>query len=197
MDKNNNNSKLKILFSVITVIMTILICIFIMYALKVGVFESPEKLVKYIKGYGVMAPIIFIFIQIIQVVLPVIPGGASCLAGVLAFGGFAGFIYNYIGLCIGSVVAFLLSRKYGIKLVLKLFKEETVNKYVSYIKNKKFEKIFFWGIFLPGAPDDLLCYVAGVSNISFKKFLVIIILGKPLALYLYSLFINVFPSFLN
>ena len=188
MDKNNNNSKLKILFSVITIIMTILICIFIIYALKVGVFESPEKLVKYIKGYGVMAPIIFIFIQIIQVVLPVIPGGASCLAG---------FIYNYIGLCIGSVIAFLLSRKYGIKLVLKLFKEETVNKYVSYIKNKKFEKIFFWGIFLPGAPDDLLCYVAGVSNISFKKFLVIIILGKPLALYLYSLFINVFPSFLN
>ena len=186
-----------ILFSVITIIMTILICIFIIYALKVGVFESPEKLVKYIKEYGVMAPIIFIFIQIIQVVLPVIPGGASCLAGVLAFGGFAGFIYNYIGLCIGSVIAFLLSRKYGIKLVLKLFKEETVNKYVSYIKNKKFEKIFFWGIFLPGAPDDLLCYVAGVSNISFKKFLVIIILGKPLALYLYSLFINVFPSFLN
>lgn len=38
MDKNNNNSKLKILFSVITVIMTILICIFIIYALKVGVF---------------------------------------------------------------------------------------------------------------------------------------------------------------
>ena len=197
MSKSNNNSKLKILFSVITIIMTILICIFIIYALKVGVFESPEKLVKYIKEYGVMAPIIFIFIQIIQVVLPVIPGGASCLAGVLAFGGFAGFIYNYIGLCIGSVIAFLLSRKYGIKLVLKLFKEETVNKYVSYIKNKKFEKIFFWGIFLPGAPDDLLCYVAGVSNISFKKFLVIIILGKPLALYLYSQFINVFPSFLN
>ena len=197
MSKSNNNSKLKILVSVITIIMTILICIFIIYALKVGVFESPEKLVKYIKEYGVMAPIIFIFIQIIQVVLPVIPGGASCLAGVLAFGGFAGFIYNYIGLCIGSVIAFLLSRKYGIKLVLKLFKEETVNKYVSYIKNKKFEKIFFWGIFLPGAPDDLLCYVAGVSNISFKKFLVIIILGKPLAPYLYSLFINVFPSFLN
>ena len=44
-----------------------MICIFIIYALKVGVFESPEKLVKYIKGYGVMAPIIFIFIQIIQV----------------------------------------------------------------------------------------------------------------------------------
>ena len=53
MGKSNNNSKLKILFSVITIIMTILICIFIIYALKVGVFESPEKLVKYIKGYGV------------------------------------------------------------------------------------------------------------------------------------------------
>ena len=47
MGKSNNNSKLKILFSVITIIMTILICIFIIYALKVGVFESPENLIQF------------------------------------------------------------------------------------------------------------------------------------------------------
>ena len=73
--------------------------------------------------------IIFILLQIAQVVFPVIPGGASCLAGVLAFGPLLGFIYNYIGLVLGSLVAFLLSRIYGIKIVEKLFSEETINKY--------------------------------------------------------------------
>ena len=51
-----------------------------------------------------------------------------------------------------------------------------------------FEQIFLWGIVLPGLPDDLLCYIAGLSNISFKKFLAIIVLGKPLTLILYSVF---------
>lgn len=195
---NDNNSKrLKRILTVITVVMTVLICTFIIYGIKIGIFQSPEKLVIYIKKYGIWAPVIFILIQIVQVVLPVIPGGASCLAGVLAFGSTSGFIYNYIGLCLGSVVAFFLSRRYGLKIILKLFKEETVNKYVGYIKQKKFEKVFFWGIFLPGAPDDLLCYVAGISNISFKKFLIIILLGKPLALILYSLFMNIFPMIIH
>ena len=194
---DNKNKSLKVLFTVITIIMTVLIVLFIIYGIRIGIFESPDNLVKYIEKYGVLAPLIFILIQIVQVILPIIPGGASCLAGVLAFGPGLGFLYNYIGLCIGSIIAFFLSRKYGLKLILKLFKEETVNKYVAYIKQKKFEKVFFWGIFLPGAPDDLLCYIAGISNISFKKFLVIILLGKPLALYLYSLFIDIFPKLIH
>lgn len=195
---NDNNSKrLKNILTVITIVMTVLICAFIIYGIKIGIFQSPEKLVIYIQKYGILAPLIFILIQIVQVILPVVPGGASCFAGVLAFGPTSGFIYNYIGLCLGSVGAFFLSRRYGLKIILKLFKEETVNKYVGYIKQKKFEKVFFWGIFLPGAPDDLLCYVAGISNISFKKFMVIILLGKPLALFLYSLFMNIFPMIIH
>lgn len=195
--KNSKNKKIRQLFTVITVIITILICIFIIYGIKIGLFRSPETLVRYVKKYGYLGPVVFMLIQIIQVVLPIIPGGASCLAGVLAFGSIPGFIYNYIGLCLGSVIVFFLSRKYGMKLILKLFKEETVNKYVKYIKQKKFEKIFFWGIFLPGAPDDLLCYVAGISNISFKKFLTIIIIGKPLALLFYSFFMEWFPRLIH
>ena len=92
----------------------------------------------------------------------------------------------------GSICAFYLSRKYGIKLIYKLFCKETIEKYLKYIQTNKFEKIFFWGIFLPGFPDDLLCYIAGISNMKFKRFLGIIIIGKPFALIMYSLFMNLF-----
>lgn len=188
--KTKNN--LKIIFKIVTIIVTILILIFIFYGLKLGIMKDKTILVDYMKTLGPIAPLFFICLQAFQVVFPVIPGGASCLAGVLAFGPIFGFIYNYIGLVLGSLVAFYLSRKYGLTLVKKLFKEETIDKYLSYIRNNKFTKIFFVGIFLPGLPDDLLCYVAGLSKMNYKKFLFIIIVGKPLALLMYSIFIELF-----
>ncbi len=179
---------LRNLFNIVTIIMTILIVIFIIYGIKLGIFRDKNILIEYMKKFGVLAPAVFIFIQIIQVVFPVIPGGASCLAGVLAFGPIGGFIYNEIGLVIGSVAAYFLSKTYGLKLINSLFKKEQVDKYLNYIRTNKFEKIFLWGIVLPGLPDDLLCYISGLSNISFKKFLAIVILGKPFALIMYSVF---------
>ena len=179
---------LRNLFNIVTIIMTILIVIFIIYGIKLGIFRDKNILIEYMKKFGVLAPAVFIFIQIIQVVFPVIPGGASWLAGVLAFGPIGGFIYNEIGLVIGSVAAYFLSKTYGLKLINSLFKKEQVDKYLNYIRTNKFEKIFLWGIVLPGLPDDLLCYISGLSNISFKKFLAIVILGKPFALIMYSVF---------
>ena len=91
----------------------------------------------------------------------------------------------------GSVAAYYLSKIYGIKLINSLFKKEQVDKYLNYIRTNKFEKIFLWGIVLPGLPDDLLCYISGLSNISFKKFLAIVVLGKPFTLIMYSVFAQV------
>ena len=190
MDKDGQ--RLKRIMTIMTVIITILLVAFIIYAIKINLLASPELLVDKIKSYGIIGPITFLLIQIVQVVFPVIPGGASCLAGTLAFGPIEGFIYNYLGLTLGSVFAYMLSRNFGLPLIKKLFKEETINKYLKYIRTKKFEAIFFWGILLPGAPDDLLCYIAGISNLTFRKFLIIILVGKPLTLIFYSLFVKLF-----
>ena len=43
-------------------------------------------------------------------------------------------------------------------------------------------------IFLPVAPDDLICFLAGPTAISAKKFCAIILALKPWCLLLYSLF---------
>ena len=185
------NKKIKFLFNTVTLIITILIILFIIYGIQIGVFSDKMLLVNYISKFGIFAPALFIFIQIIQVIFPIIPGGASCLAGVLAFGGTLGFIYNEIGLVIGSICAYSLAKKYGLTFVKSLFKEETVEKYLVYIRNDVFKKIFLWGIILPGAPDDLFCYIAGLSNMTFKEFFIIIVLGKPLTLLLYSLFMGI------
>ena len=192
--KKSSNKKLKTIFKILTILITTLIVIFLLFCLKKGFFSSPQVIVKKVEKFGVFGPIIFILLQIVQVVLPIIPGGASCLAGVLLFGSIWGFIYNYVGMIIGSTIVFLLARKYGIRFVKKICDEEKVDKYVGYIRKKKFEKIFIICILLPGFPDDLLCYVAGVSKLTLKRFLIILLLAKPFALLFYSIFIDVFPK---
>ena len=187
-----NDTVLKKIMTIITIIVTILLVAFIIYALKMNLLNDSDLLLERIKSYGLIAPLIFLLIQIVQVVFPVIPGGASCLVGVLAFGPIEGFIYNYVGLTLGSIVSFFLSRNFGLPLINKLFQKETVDKYLGYVRTKKFEKIFFLGIFLPGAPDDLLCYIAGISGLTFLRFLFIILIGKPFTLIFYSLFTNLF-----
>lgn len=197
MNSRSKNKKLKTIFKILTIVLTIALIIFILLCLRKAMFSSPEAIVKKVKIFGALGPIIFIFLQIVQVVLPIIPGGASCLAGVLLFGSVWGFIYNYVGMIIGSIIVFLLARRYGIRFVKKICDEEKVDKYVGYIRKKKFEKIFIICILLPGFPDDLLCYVAGVSKLTFKRFLIILLLAKPLALLFYSIFIDVFPKLFN
>lgn len=156
-----------------------------------GIFSSEEQMRVFLKQAGFLAPAAFIALQILQVVIPIIPGAVSCVIGVMIFGPVYGFIYNYVGVVAGSIIIFLLVRKYGRPLILKLVKEETYTKYVSWIeKGRKFDFMFAAAILLPGMPDDLLCMLAGLTPMSVKKFSAILLLGKPLSLAAYSLGIS-------
>jgi len=62
-----------------------------------------ETLQRFIVAFGIWGPIVFIILQIIQVIVPIVPGAISCVAGILIFGNMLGFVYNYIDICIGSI----------------------------------------------------------------------------------------------
>ena len=182
------DKKFKRIINIISIVGTIMVCIFFYFALKEQIFTSEEKMQLLLKKSGYFAPAIFVIIQIVQVVIPIIPGGISQGVGVLIFGPWWGFVYNYIGIVLGSIIAFLIARKYGLSLINKMFKKELVDKYIGWLnKGKKFEAFFALAIFLPVAPDDFLCYFAGVTNISVKKFVAIIILLKPFTISAYSM----------
>lgn len=158
------------------------------YFINLGVFKDLDSLRGLVGDSIILGPIIFILIQILQVVIPIIPGGISTAAGVLIFGPYAGFIYNYVGICIGSIIIFLLGKRYGKPFILSMISDKTYNKYIGWLDNQnRFEKLFALAIFLPVAPDDALCLMAGLTNISVKKFTWIILLAKPLSIFLYSM----------
>lgn len=152
-----------------------------------GVLTDADKMEAMLIKCGIWAPLIFMFVQTVQVVVPILPGAVGCAFGVVFFGGLLGFVYSYVGICIGSVLAFLFARRCGAVLVRQMTGSKFYDKYVKFLENeKKFERIFAVLIFLPVAPDDFLCYLAGLSNMKLRRFTWIILLGKPLAIFLYS-----------
>ena len=158
------------------------------YFINLGVFKDLNALRGLVGDSIILGPIIFVFIQILQVVIPIIPGGISTAAGVLIFGPYAGCIYNYIGICIGSIIIFLLGRRYGKPFILSMISDKTYNKYIGWLDNQnRFEKLFALAIFLPVAPDDALCLMAGLTNMSVKRYTLIILIAKPLSIFLYSM----------
>jgi len=158
------------------------------YFINLGVFKDINALRGLVGNSVILGPIVFILLQILQVVIPIIPGGVSSAAGVLIFGPYLGFVYNYVGISIGSVIIFLLGRRYGKPFILSIISDKTYDKYIGWLDNQsRFEKLFALAIFLPVAPDDALCLMAGLTNMSVKKFTLIILLAKPASIFLYSM----------
>ena len=155
---------------------------------QTGVLTSQERLQALVASCGMAGALLFTAFQAVQVVVPILPGGLGCLAGVLLFGPVWGFVYNYIGICIGSLLAFAVARNCGKPLLSLLFSEKTIARYSHWTEEKgRFSRLFALAIFLPVAPDDFLCYLAGTTEMSWRRYTLIILLGKPFAIALYSL----------
>lgn len=180
--------KTRKLLNIATIVSLSVIVVLTIYGVKTGLLTDRDKLEMLVKKSGIWGPVLFITIQMVQVVLPIIPGGITCGAGVVIFGAWHGLLYNYIGIVVGSMINFYLARRYGQCFVKYFVKEETYEKYIGWLeKGKKFDKFFAFAIFFPCAPDDVLCLIAGLTRMTWKKFATIILLGKPASIAMYSL----------
>lgn len=154
-----------------------------------GHFKSTEALRDYVASFGVWAPLILTLLQLCLAVLPVCPSFMGYVAGAALFGMAGGFWTNYIGICAGSIIDYVLARRFGIEFVNKMI---PMHKYTSYIerinKSKSYPKLLFLAILLPLAPDNFLCYFSGLIKMPAKKFVAIILLAKPWCILVYSIF---------
>lgn len=131
---------------------------------------SRERIQNYIKGLGVWGPLAFIFISFLQVTFVPIPGAITIIAGTFLFDVWLSFLYSYIGMMTGSLLAFFLGRWIGRPFVNWVAGDkETVDEYLNKLKGKENVVLFFMFLF-PFFPDDLLCAVAGILPLSWFGF---------------------------
>ncbi len=151
-----------------------------------GAFTSVTELRALMARVGPVAPALYILLQAVQVVIPVLPGGIGIVAGPVLFGAVWGTVDNYIGICLGSLFAFHLARRYATPLVDSLFPARFRDRYRRWTGHKNFTRMFAIAIVAPVAPDDFLCYMAGTTTMSWRTYTLIILLGKPWAITAYT-----------
>ena len=141
------------------------------------IFSDAEKIRQIISSFGIFAPLTFILLTILQILFAPLPGQLSGVVGGYLFGALLGLIYSMIALTVGSFIAFYLGRKLGRPFVEKVVSKKTLNKFDKTTKRKGLA-ILFLIYLLPGLPDDLICYVAGLTNIRIRKLVIISAIGR-------------------
>ena len=142
--------------------------------------NSIQGLRDYIAQFGNMAVFLFILFCFLQVVILPVPGSIAVAAGVALFGPLKCAIYSFIGIVIGSIVAFAIGRWIGYKAVKWIVGQETLDKWLQKLKGKDY-LILSIMFLLPMFHDDVLCFVAGLSSMTWLYFLIMITLTRALS----------------
>lgn len=142
------------------------------------VIHSPEGMQEYIQRFAPYSHLVFFLLQLVSVIVAPIPSNLTTVAGGLLFGATASFLITTAAVILGSVIVFHLSRCLGQSFAQRFVSGKTWERYGEVIRRKR-DVFLFLAFLFPFFPDDLLCIMAGLTDISFRRFLLLVILGRP------------------
>ncbi|MGT2829703.1 TVP38/TMEM64 family protein [Streptococcus hillyeri] len=171
---------------VLALVLSVVLVAYLIRGLKV--FENPDALAELIKDHMIFGSISFFLIQVIQVIVPIIPGGVTTVIGFMAFEFWWGLFLNYVSLSLGSLILFWLVKEYGRPFILLFVDEKHLIKYEKHLSSKTYERFFILNMLSPMAPADVMVMVTGLSSMSYRKFIRIILICKPISIVTYSYF---------
>jgi uncharacterized membrane protein YdjX (TVP38/TMEM64 family) len=152
---------------VIIVILSISIFGLLLY---ISTIFKPEEITTYISQAGIYAPLIYISVQILGQIFAPLSTSALFVAGYMLFGRVA-ILYSIIVWSISSITNFYISRKYG-KNVLTFFLGKKGVEDVEKMTNDLTDGNLFFLRLVTFNINDFASYAFGLTNISFKKYLI-------------------------
>ena len=149
--------------------------------------KDSEAFKAYIDSLGAWGWLIFIGMIILQVIVAVIPGGPFEIASGYAFGVVWGTVICDVGTTLGSLLVFLLVRRFGRDFIELFFSREQIDS-VRFLKtSEKSTFLIFLCFLIPGTPKDLLSYLVGLTDMKVSTWIVITAVGRMPAILLSAL----------
>ena len=116
--------------------------------------------------------------QLLSVVVAPIPSNVTSLAGAAVIGTLEAFLLTYAAVALGSFLVFQLTRRLGRPFAERFVSRSSMEKYRDMIERKQ-DVFFAMAFLLPGFPDDILCFLAGLTTMPLKRFLLLVLLFRP------------------
>ena len=144
-----------------------------------------DQMVFLMTSYGFIFGTLLI---ILESILPVLPLSVFITLNVASYGDLLGILISWSATIIGCSLSFFLFRKIFSKKLYKFIKNKDMKKLDSIMK--QISKINFSNltilIAIPFSPAFLINIAAGLSKISYKKFLSSLVIGKLIMVYFWG-----------
>lgn len=148
--------------------------------------NSVSKFKSFILSLGFYGRSAFILFQFLQVTFIPIPSPILIIAGSIIYGPFQAGLLSLAGILLGSAFAFFLGKIFGQKIVRFMVGKEAQKKWTKFLNNCKFSFVLM--MLLPCFPDDILCLVAGLTDMSWTFFMVTQFITRPIGIFSVSIF---------
>jgi uncharacterized membrane protein YdjX (TVP38/TMEM64 family) len=172
------NGKALIKIAILLAIIVLGVFLFSYYDLY-RFFISRRRIIDFVNSFGPLSVVIFIGLQVLQVIVAPIPGEVNGFIGGYLYGPVLGTLYSTIGLTIGSLIAFFLARWLGLPFVVKVIDPKILRKYDHFMEHRG-TLITFILFLIPGFPKDALSYIIGLSRMKMTTFLLVCTGGRLL-----------------
>ncbi len=138
---------------------------------------SLDALRAFVLSFGPGAPVAFVLAQATQVVVAPIPGQLfAFLAGYL-FGPWRGLAYSLLGATIGTYAAVRIATALGREHVERIVDDDALADLDAVVERRGLLAVFL--VFLvPGVPDDVVCFTAGLLGLDARDVAVVSVLGR-------------------
>jgi uncharacterized membrane protein YdjX (TVP38/TMEM64 family) len=143
----------------------------------VRLYRDKAFLGQTVASWGWLAPVVFVVIQALQVVVSPIPGEITGPVGGALFGTLWGLVYSTIGLTIGTLACFAIGRLWGEPIVRPWLSEHNWNR-MNFILEAEGAILCFILYLIPGFPKDVLSYLFGISPMPFWVFALVSTVGR-------------------
>ncbi|MEG1314176.1 MAG: VTT domain-containing protein [Anaerovoracaceae bacterium] len=141
-------------------------------------FKSFDDILAFLNKYKTESILVYIGLQILQIIISIIPGQAFQFAAGYLYGFLPGILFSIIGALLGTTMSFYLAKFLGKDAMHLMFGEEKMTYFINRLNSKKSYVIVFLIYLIPGLPKDLVSYAAGVSEIKIKPFLFLSLIGR-------------------
>jgi uncharacterized membrane protein YdjX (TVP38/TMEM64 family) len=164
-------------------LLIVFVALAVFFTVKYGpgiikIIRKPDHFRDFLASYKSISILVFMFFQVLQVVISPIPGEFVQIAGGYVYGTFLGTVYSTTGILIGAIIAFYIARLVGFRLVKDLVSEQSIEKLNFLVNNPKSEITMFILFLIPGIPKDILVYLAGLTPIKPLNFFIIFIIAR-------------------
>ena len=141
-------------------------------------FTSLEAMQDYIARFAPYSHLVFFLIQLLSVILAPIPSNVTALAGGVLFGTWPAFLLTWGAVVLGSVTVFAVARRLGRNFVERVVSRSSISRYLEVIQRKQ-DTFLILAFLFPFFPDDVLCILAGLTDLPFRRFFLIALLTRP------------------